>query len=140
LRNQEIPSRFRRSCYSRGRLNAELTRAEEMVSALRSSINVWSRQDDEAAERMLAYLRNYDVGEGGEESEESVEIFHSDVVDFFRHYEQSLDWVLLRDPRVMICSNAARSSEIMKRNVLPFAAPDAELIALGHQYEALLDE
>jgi hypothetical protein len=112
------------------RTNPPLERALQIVETLRNYfLSTTSSLDEEAAERMLSYFRRRNVLDDRDSEDEDGEVFHSDVVEFFERYNQSLDWVVFGDPRGLICSNVARAAAVV-------AEADAGLLALADRYIA----
>jgi hypothetical protein len=112
-------------------VNPPLERAQQIVETLRNYFlsTTSSSLDEEAAERMLSYFRRRNVLDDHDSEDEDGEVFHSDVVEFFERYNQSLDWVVFGDPRGLICSNVARAAAVV-------AEADAGLLALAEEYIA----
>jgi hypothetical protein len=85
---------------------AILERAEEMIDTLRTRHvrEGWQGPDEVAAERLLQYFRQRAEG-----VPDDVDEWYA-VMSFFKDHGQSLDWILLGDPKVMICQLASRAA------------------------------
>jgi hypothetical protein len=85
--------------------HAILGRAEEIIDTLRTRHvrEGWQGPDELAAERLLQYFRRCAEG-----VPDDVDEWYA-AMSFFKEHGQSLDWILVGDPRGMICQLAAQS-------------------------------
>jgi hypothetical protein len=84
---------------------AILERFEQIIDLLRTChVREGWRLDEEGAERTLRYFRR--MAKGGREDHHEF----TAAREFLYRNGQSLDWVILGDPRGMICHAAAQSA------------------------------
>jgi hypothetical protein len=84
---------------------AILARVEQIIDLLRTGhVREGWELDEEGAERTLRYFRR--MAKGGQDDDHE----YTAATKFLYRNCQSLDWVILGDPRVMICRAAAQSA------------------------------